>query len=119
MTTIEYVAPSRIVDRGNPRPVVQAVWAGQVLAASCRTLQVNGIVYFPPEDVRQEFLTQSTTSRVSLSYGQACHLDVTVGGRTEAGAAWYWPPPSPLARHLPGHIAFGGAEIVREAATLD
>jgi uncharacterized protein (DUF427 family) len=100
--------------------VVQAVWAGRVLAASSRTLQVDGAVYFPPEDVRHEYLTESATSRVSLSFGQACLFDVTVDGRTDSSAAWSWPPPSPLARHLPGHIAFGGrAVIVREAAPLD
>jgi uncharacterized protein (DUF427 family) len=100
--------------------VVQAVWAGTVLAASNRTLQMDGVVYFPPEDVRQEYLTESTASRVSLSFGQARHFDVTVAGRTDPSAAWNWPPPSPLARHLPGHVAFGGqAVIVRQSAPND
>jgi uncharacterized protein (DUF427 family) len=73
---------------------------------------MDGVVYFPPEDVRHEYLSESANSHVSLSFGQARVLDVTVGGRTDASAAWTWPPPSPLARHLPGHIAFGGRTVI-------
>jgi uncharacterized protein (DUF427 family) len=120
MSAIAFVEPSTSLGQDDARAVVQAVWAGTVLAASSRTLQMDGVVYFPPEDVRQEYLTESGTSRVSLAYGQACLLDVTVAGRTDPSAAWRWPPPSPLARHLPGHVAFGGeAVIVRQEAPLD
>jgi uncharacterized protein (DUF427 family) len=114
------VEPDEAADRGETPGVVQAVWKGTVLAASSRTLQMDGVVYFPPEDVRHEFLSESVTSRVSLSFGQARLWDVIVGGRTDASAAWAWPPPSQLARHLPGHIAFGGqAVIVRSAPPAD
>ncbi len=115
MTVLTLVEPEEAADRGETPGVMQAVWEGTVLAASSRTLQMDGVVYFPPEDVRHEYLSESTTSRVSLSFGQARLLDVTVAGRTEQSAAWTWPPPSPLARHLPGHVAFGGqAVIVRQ-----
>jgi uncharacterized protein (DUF427 family) len=106
------VEPDEAAGRGETPGVVQAVWEGTVLAASSRTLQLNGVVYFPPEDVCLEYLTESATSRVSLSFGQARHFDVTVAGRTDPSAAWHWPPPSPLARHLPGHVAFGGQAVI-------
>ena len=91
MTVLTLLEPDEASGREIPG-VVQAVWEGTLLAASRRTLQMDGVVYFPPEDVCGEYLTESTTDRVSLAFGQARHFDVTVAGRTDPSAAWNWPP---------------------------
>ncbi|MBT8403536.1 MAG: DUF427 domain-containing protein, partial [Gemmatimonadetes bacterium] len=34
------------------------------------------------------------------------YLDIDVGGRTNAGAAWYYPQPKPAAAEITGRVAF-------------
>jgi uncharacterized protein (DUF427 family) len=87
--------------------LVQAVWGGVVLADSRDSVHLAGVAYFPPGQVRMEHLEASRRVRINFSCGEAHLLNILVGGRRCADAAWHWPPPSPLARHLPGWIGFG------------
>lgn len=93
---------------------VQATWNGVVLASSSHTLHIDGAVYFPPDDVVRDYLTESTRTSVCLCNGRAHFLHLTVNGVHSPDAAWHWPPPSPLSRHLPGHIAFGPDVVITE-----
>lgn len=94
--------------------VVQATWNGAVLARSTNTRHIDGAVYFPPADVVRDYLSESTRTSVCLSNGRAHFLHLTVGSQQTPDAAWHWPPPSPLSRHLPGHIAFGQDVVISE-----
>lgn len=78
--------------------VVQAVLGGCVLADSPRTVHLAGVAYFPPAQVRMEHLDPTDRVRLSLFGGEARLFDLVVGQWRCPGAAWYWPPPSPLAR---------------------
>lgn len=85
---------------------VQAVWNGTVIAESDRTVRVEGNYYFPPEDVRREYLQPSDHHTICLWKGRASYYDVVAGGRRNEAAAWYYPSPSPAARKIRDHVAF-------------
>jgi uncharacterized protein (DUF427 family) len=91
---------------GNATGPVQAVWNGVVLAESDRTVVVEGRHYFPPEDVRREYLEPSPRHSVCFWKGRASYYDAVVDGQRNAGAAWYYPSPSPAAKKIKDHIAF-------------
>jgi uncharacterized protein (DUF427 family) len=93
---------------------VTAIWNGALLARSARTRHLDGVVYFPPDDVNRHYLTESSRTSVCLSNGRLHFLHVTVAGQRMPDAAWHWPPPSPLSRHLPGHVAFGRDVLISQ-----
>lgn len=91
---------------------VTATLDGVTIAASDRTVVVEGNHYFPQADVQMELL--HPTARHSLCFwkGVASYFDVEVNRVSAKGAAWSYPHPSPLARRIKGHIAFwGGVEV--------
>ena len=94
---------------------VEATWNGAIIASSDRTLVVEGNHYFPPDDVRNEYLEPSDRHTVCPWKGRAGYFDVVVGAERSAAAAWYYPDPSPKARSLKDHVAFGQGIEVRRA----
>jgi uncharacterized protein (DUF427 family) len=74
---------------------------------------VEGIHYFPPQDVRPEDLERSSHRTVCPWKGTAsCHDAVVNGERAEA-AAWYYPDPASAA--IKDHVAFCHGVNVRRA----
>jgi uncharacterized protein (DUF427 family) len=88
------------------RPMVQATWNGQVIAESDQTVFVEGNHYFPPGDVRQEFLRPSQSQTVCGWKGTAEYYDVVVDGQVNSDAAWYYATPKEAAAEIAGRIAF-------------
>ncbi|HEX9832069.1 MAG TPA: DUF427 domain-containing protein [Mycobacterium sp.] len=86
--------------------MIRAVWNGAVLAESPHTVRVEGNQYFPPESLHRQFFTESATKSLCPWKGMARYYDVTVDGQVNADAGWYYPKPSPLARHIKDHVAF-------------
>jgi uncharacterized protein (DUF427 family) len=75
---------------------MQAVWHGQVIAASERTREVAGYRYFPREDVRMELLqpTEKTPSDLACPHGVQ-FFDVVDGASRSPRAAWSYEAPRP------------------------
>jgi uncharacterized protein (DUF427 family) len=86
--------------------VVEAVFNGQVIARSDTTVVVDDNHYFPPEDVRMEYLTRSRAKTLCPWKGIASYYTITVNGASDRNAAWTYRNPSPLARGIKNHIAF-------------
>ena len=86
--------------------MARATWNGSVLAETDRPVLLEGNVYFPPEDVRPEYLVKSRTWSVCPWKGLARYYTVAAGGQQNKNAAWYYPRPSPLARKIRNHVAF-------------
>jgi uncharacterized protein (DUF427 family) len=86
--------------------VYRAVWRGQVLAESDRTVRVEGNHYFPPESVNRDLMRTSRTRTTCPWKGKASYYTVVVDGQENRDAAWYYPDPSPAAHHIKGHVAF-------------
>ena len=93
--------------------MTKAIWNGQVLAESNWCITVEGNSYFPPDSVKREFLAPSQ-SHTSCSWkGLASYYTVSVDGRTNKDAAWYYPAPKDPAREIKNYVAFWkGIQIV-------
>jgi uncharacterized protein (DUF427 family) len=89
-----------------------ATWNGETIAESDDTKVVEGNHYFPPESVRQDFLSASPTTSVCPWKGTASYYSLTVDGKENTDAAWYYPAPKDAAAEIKDHVAFWrGVEI--------
>ena len=84
---------------------------GLLLAESKRALRVletshPPVIYFPPEDVRSDLLRPASGRSVCEWKGTASYLDVVVGERQIARAAWTYRRPDPAYASLRDHLAF-------------
>jgi uncharacterized protein (DUF427 family) len=86
--------------------MARAIWNGAVLAETSRPVLLEGNVYFPPQDVQQEYLVKTRAWSVCPWKGLARYYTVRVGGQVNKNAAWYYPHPSPLARKIKNRVAF-------------
>jgi uncharacterized protein (DUF427 family) len=86
--------------------MARAIWNGVVLAETGRPVLLEGNVYFPPDDVRREYLARTRAWSVCPWKGLARYYTVRAGGAENKNAAWYYPHPSPLARKIKNHVAF-------------
>ncbi|MDP9416100.1 MAG: DUF427 domain-containing protein [Pseudomonadota bacterium] len=92
--------------------MARAIWNGQVLAQSDRTIVVEGNHYFPRSDVRLDLLKESPTTTFCPWKATASYYDVVVNEKVNAGAAWYYADPKPAASDIKGFIAFWkGVEV--------
>jgi Uncharacterized protein conserved in bacteria, COG2343 len=94
--------------------MAQAIWEGVVLAESDRYEVVEGNVYFPPEALKMEYFRPSDTHTTCGWKGVASYYTVTVNGKENPDAAWYYPEPKPAASHIKGYVAFWrGVQVIR------
>ena len=86
----------------------KAIWNNQVIAEApaSEIHRVEGNIYFPLSAVKQEFLQPSDTHTNCFWKGTASYYHVTVDGKVNADAAWYYPEPSAMAARIKGYIAF-------------
>ncbi len=84
----------------------KAVWNGQVVAESDKTVVVEGNHYFPPESINLEFLRDSEEHTRCPWKGVASYYDVVVDGEVSRGGAWFYPDPSRAAKKIKDHVAF-------------
>ena len=91
---------------------MRAIWNGAVLAESDDTVVVEKNHYFPRESLAAEYFHPSDTTSWCFWKGTASYLSVTVEGRTNPDAAWYYETPSRLAAMIRGRVAFWhGVEV--------
>ena len=62
--------------------------------------------YFPPEDLRTEFLVESETKSVCPYKGIASHWSLAVDGEHVEDAAWGYPETLPETTKVKGHFCF-------------
>lgn len=97
-----------------------ASWNDQVIAQSDATIVIEGNHYFPPESVREEFLSDSATQTTCGWKGTASYKSITVNGSTNADAAWYYPTPKDQAANIKGYLAFWkGVKVDADSGTAD
>lgn len=93
---------------------MKAVWNSAVIAQSDATVVTEGNHYFPPDSVRRDYLTNSSTHTACHWKGLASYYTIEVEGKCNVDAAWCYPDPSPEARQIAGYIAFWkGVDIVK------
>ena len=92
--------------------MVQARWNGAVIAESDETIVVEGNHYFPRAAVNAAVLSDSATTSFCPWKGSASYHHVTVDGRVNQDAAWYYAEPKEAAAEIKDRIAFWkGVEV--------
>lgn len=81
-------------------------WNGTVIAQSDSTEMVEGNHYFPLESVKAEYLQPSALTSVCPWKGTASYYTLTVDGKQNKDAAWYYPSPKDAASQIKDHVAF-------------
>jgi len=77
-----------------------------VIAESDRFEIVEGNVYFPPDTVKREYLQPSDTHTECWWKGTASYYSLSVDGKENLDAAWYYPEASEKAKNVEGYVAF-------------
>lgn len=67
--------------------------------------------YIPPEDVRRDFLVESTTETVCPYKGIASHWSVEVDGERMEDSVWGYPEPLPEAEKVKDHFCFYDGKV--------
>lgn len=86
--------------------MIQAIYNGETIAKSDKTIIVEGNHYFPPESVNKEFLVESKTHTTCPWKGEASYKSIQAGGKVLVDACWYYPEPKSEAATIKGYLAF-------------
>ncbi|CAN5414474.1 DUF427 domain-containing protein [soil metagenome] len=93
---------------------MKAIWNDKVIAESNQTIVIEGNHYFPKESVKEEYLIGSDTHTICHWKGKASYYTISVDGKKNKDAAWYYPEISEMAKAIKGYVAFWkGVEIVK------
>ncbi|WP_018621319.1 DUF427 domain-containing protein [Spirosoma luteum] len=93
---------------------MKAIWNGETIAESDNTVVVENNHYFPKDSVKPEYLTDSTTHTTCPWKGLASYYSLSVDGKTNPDAAWYYPEPKQAASQIKDHVAFWkGVQVVQ------
>ncbi|MGH7432195.1 MAG: DUF427 domain-containing protein [Candidatus Methylomirabilales bacterium] len=86
---------------------MKAIWRGQVIAESDRTLEVDGYQYFPRETVRMDLLrlAPKTQSDLACPHGVQFY-DVAEGAAGSERAAWSYEAPRASMKQVDHWIGF-------------
>lgn len=86
---------------------MQAIWRGQVIADSDRTLDVGGYRYFPRDAVRMELLRLAPKTARDLECPHGVQFyDVVQGEAQSARAAWSYEAPRAAMQSVDHWIGF-------------
>jgi uncharacterized protein (DUF427 family) len=99
---------------------VKAIWNGQTIAEADNDdlIKIEGNWYFPPDSIKREFYTDADLRTECFWKGTASYYDVTVDGKVNDGAAWYYPAPMEgsaerVKKDFSNYVAFWrGVEVV-------
>jgi uncharacterized protein (DUF427 family) len=94
--------------------MVRALWNGAVIAEApaASVKMVEGNVYFPPDALDRQYFVPTVQTTRCIWKGRASYYDIVVSGKTNPGAAWYYPSPTILAKRIASYVAFWqGVEI--------
>jgi uncharacterized protein (DUF427 family) len=90
----------------------KATWKGAVLAESDKCEQVEGNCYFPPDSLRREYFTDSSTTSMCSWKGKCDYFNVKVGDEVNQDAAWVYREPYAAAKNIKNYVAFWkGVEV--------
>ncbi len=88
--------------------MAKASWNGAVIAEApmeqCEV--VEGNIYFPRTALKPEFFQNSDYHTVCSWKGTASYFDVTVEGKVNKDAAWFYPVPKDAAKNITDYVAF-------------
>ena len=92
---------------------MKAIWNGAVIAESTDTVVVDGNHYFPPESLDRRHVVDSAHTSVCGWKGTANYLSLSVDGKENANAVWYYAEPKSAAANIRGRVAFWKGVVVQ------
>lgn len=94
---------------------MKAIWKGQVIAESDKTINIEGNQYFPHESIHAEYFRKNDFHTACPWKGVASYYDVVVNDEINENAAWYYPETQPAANGINNYVAFWrGVEVVED-----
>ncbi len=93
---------------------MKASWNGAVIAESDDTVIVEGNHYFPESALKREFVSESSHTSHCPWKGTAHYYSLTVSGKTNENAVWYYPEPKEAAHQIRRRVAFWRGVEVKE-----
>ena len=86
---------------------MKAIWRGQVIAESDRTLEVDGYQYFPREAVRMDLLRRAPKTQSDLACPHGVQFyDVAEDAASSKRAAWSYEAPRAWMKQVDHWIGF-------------
>ncbi|QIP16363.1 DUF427 domain-containing protein [Spirosoma aureum] len=85
---------------------MKAIWNDKIIAESDDTVVVENNHYFPKGSVNTDFLLDSSTHTTCPWKGLASYYSLTVDGKNNTDAVWYYPDPKPAASQIKDRVAF-------------
>lgn len=93
---------------------MKAIWNNEVIAESDKTVVVENNHYFPKDAVKVSFLKPSDTHTTCPWKGEASYYTLSVNGKENKDAAWYYPHPKDAAKNIEDYVAFWkGVEVTK------
>ena len=104
----DYPRPPKL-ERANKH--LKIVFGGEIIAETNRAFRVletshPPVYYFPPEDVKTEFLAAAAGASFCEWKGRAGYYDLQFGERTVRSAAWFYANPTKSFAEIKNYIAF-------------
>lgn len=93
---------------------MKAIWNGKVIAESDTTVNIEGNHYFPEESLKKEYFSETDTHTTCPWKGQASYYSISVDGKENQDAAWFYKQPSDLAKAIKNHVAFWRGVTIEE-----
>jgi len=85
---------------------MKAIWNGQVIAESNKTIEIEGCCYFPPDSINTDFFSASDTTTSCSWKGNASYFTLSVNGQMNIDAAWQYSNPKDKANKIKSYLAF-------------
>ncbi len=85
---------------------MKAVWNGKTIAESDDIVTVEGNAYFPAASLDQSTLKPSQHTSVCGWKGTAHYYSLSVDGKSNENAAWFYPEPKDAAANIRDRVAF-------------
>lgn len=93
---------------------MKAIWNNTVIAESEDTIVIENNHYFPAKSIKKEFFKESDSHSTCPWKGLASYYTLTVDGKENKDAAWYYPKVSELARTIKGRVAFWKGVLIEK-----
>ena len=93
---------------------MKAIWNNQILAESEETVVIENNHYFPPGSLNMDLFETSETTTVCPWKGTASYYTISISGKENKDAAWYYPSPKDAASEIKDHVAFWRGVAVAE-----
>ena len=91
----------------------KAMWNGVTVAASEKTIEVEGNHYFPHESINKTFFKPSATNTTCGWKGLASYYTLEVEGKENPDSAWFYSDPKEAAKNIKNYVAFWKGVIVQ------